>query len=61
LEILPRLTIIPAQDLLGLGAGFRMNVPGTVEGNWVFRLEPSALGPEEAHRLRALTEKHHRL
>jgi 4-alpha-glucanotransferase len=49
------------RDLLELGAEFRMNTPGTVEGNWVFRLEPGALGSEIAQRLRALTEKHHRL
>ena len=57
----PRLAIIPAQDLLELNASYRMNTPGTVEGNWVFRLEPGALGSEIAQRLRALTEKHHRL
>jgi 4-alpha-glucanotransferase len=61
LESLPRLAVIPAQDILGLGEAYRMNTPGTVEGNWSFRLEPGALGPEAAQRLRALTEKHHRL
>ena len=61
MEGLPRLAITPVQDLLELQAPFRMNVPGTVEGNWAFRLEPGALGAETAQRLRALTEKHHRL
>ncbi len=55
-----RLSIIPAQDLLGLGADHRMNVPGTVEGNWRFRLEPGALTPELAGRLLALAQRHRR-
>ncbi|MCQ4935614.1 4-alpha-glucanotransferase [Anaerotignum propionicum] len=28
--------IIPLQDVLGLGEKYRMNQPGTVEGNWCF-------------------------
>ncbi len=34
-----RLAVIPMQDLLSLGAGHRMNTPGTVEGNWQWQLE----------------------
>lgn len=30
--------IIPAQDILGLGADSRINVPGTPSGNWAWRL-----------------------
>lgn len=37
------LVIVPAQDLLGLGAEARMNVPGVGEGNWSWRMEPGAL------------------
>jgi 4-alpha-glucanotransferase len=33
-----RLAVIPLQDLLGLGADARMNTPGTVEGNWAWRV-----------------------
>lgn len=37
-------TIIPLQDLLGLGSEARMNVPGQASGSWVWRLaKPSAL------------------
>ena len=32
------LVIIPLQDILGMGSEARMNVPGTVEGNWNWRL-----------------------
>lgn len=33
-----RLAVIPAQDLLGLGTWARMNTPGTVIGNWHWRM-----------------------
>jgi 4-alpha-glucanotransferase len=36
-----RISILPMQDVLGLGAEARMNHPGTVgNGNWQWRLEP---------------------
>jgi 4-alpha-glucanotransferase len=54
------LALIPAQDVLGLGSQARMNRPGTTEGNWSWRLEPGALTPALARRLRALTEAAHR-
>lgn len=41
-----RLAMIPMQDLLGLGSQARMNTPGTVEGNWRWRLESGQLTPE---------------
>ncbi len=53
--------IIPAQDLLGLGSESRMNVPGTAEGNWEWRLTEGALTPDIAARLRQYTEEHGRL
>lgn len=46
-------TIIPAQDLLGLGADARMNTPGTDAGNWTWQLAPDALDARLAERLRA--------
>ena len=50
------LVVIPAQDLLGLGAEGRMNRPGTVNGdNWKWKLE-RPLTLEQAHLLRAWTE-----
>ena len=48
------LAIAPVQDLLGLGSEARMNLPGTVEGNWEWRL--GALpGPAVMERLLAMT------
>jgi 4-alpha-glucanotransferase len=51
-----RLALIPAQDVIGLGAEGRMNRPGTVEGNWSWQLEPGQLTAKHARRLRAATE-----
>jgi 4-alpha-glucanotransferase len=50
------LAIVPAQDLLGLGSGARMNTPGTSAGNWSWRLRSmELLDPEVLRRLRGLT------
>lgn len=50
-----RTAIIPAQDLLELGAHARMNTPGREAGNWSWRLEPGELTDELAARLREAT------
>ena len=50
-----RLAILPAQDILGLGSEARMNYPGRTKGNWSWRLQPGALTPALAARLRAET------
>jgi 4-alpha-glucanotransferase len=44
------LAVIPAQDLLALGSEARLNTPGTAAGNWRWRLDTGALGPELAPR-----------
>jgi 4-alpha-glucanotransferase len=44
--------IVPAQDVLDLGSDARMNRPGTIHGNWRWRLEPGQLREEHAARLR---------
>ena len=49
------LVILPLQDLLGLDSRARMNVPGTVDGNWNWRLE-SQPPAATAKTLRSLTE-----
>ncbi|HEU4533453.1 MAG TPA: 4-alpha-glucanotransferase, partial [Polyangiaceae bacterium] len=49
------LAVAPVQDLLGLGSDSRMNVPGTSENNWTWRLEAGALTAELASELRELT------
>jgi 4-alpha-glucanotransferase len=54
------LSIVPAQDVLGLGSEARMNRPGRSQGNWRWRLESGALTPALARRLRGLAEQHER-
>jgi 4-alpha-glucanotransferase len=50
------LAVLPMQDLLGLGGAARMNTPGTIIGNWAWRLEPGQLEPTLATRLRTALE-----
>ena len=45
--------IVPLQDVLGLGSAARMNLPGTVSGNWKWRYRPGALNCELSARLRS--------
>lgn len=40
------LCIIPAQDILALDAGNRMNTPGTESGNWRWRMLSEHLQPK---------------
>ena len=46
--------IVPLQDVVGLGSMARMNLPGTVIGNWKWRYRPGALSGELSARLRSL-------
>ncbi|MGL4370216.1 MAG: 4-alpha-glucanotransferase [Spirochaetota bacterium] len=48
------LVIIPAQDILGYGREFRMNTPGTIHGNWKWKLIPGALDGKLAEELKVL-------
>jgi 4-alpha-glucanotransferase len=50
-----RVAILQAQDVLGLGPEARLNTPGTVTGNWRWRLEPGQLTAALAGRLREAT------
>jgi len=45
------LTVVQAQDLLGLGAEARMNIPSTVGTNWCWRALPGVFTPELAKKL----------
>ena len=53
--------IFPVQDLLELDSDGRMNIPGSQDGNWNWRMEPNALTSHIAERLRELTETFGRL
>jgi len=49
------LAIAPFQDLLNLGSGARVNLPGTTEGNWRWRAREDMLNASVFERLNDLT------
>lgn len=49
-----QLAIMPMQDVLALGRGYRMNTPGTTTGNWRWRYTWEQLPPDLTDRLRRL-------
>lgn len=55
------LTIVPLQDLLGLGSEARMNRPGILHGNWSWRFAWNDLPADFASRLRLTLARHGRL
>ncbi len=55
------LSVIPLQDVLGLGSEARMNVPSLSGGNWRWRFPAETLRPELAAKLALLAEVSDRL
>jgi 4-alpha-glucanotransferase len=54
-------SVVPLQDVLGLGSEARLNTPSTHTGNYHWRCNPGALMPELAAKLSALAEVTDRL
>lgn len=54
------MAIFPMQDVLGLGTDSRMNLPGTVRGNWEWRFEDKSLTPAIEDRLAFLSSLYER-
>jgi 4-alpha-glucanotransferase len=52
--------LFPMQDVLGLGSEARMNTPGTLGGNWRWRLGPDSLRITDQSRLKLLAEMYER-
>jgi 4-alpha-glucanotransferase len=50
------LSVMPLQDVLGLGSEGRMNTPSLYGGNWKWRFDPSALTADLADKLARLAE-----
>ena len=50
------LAIAPLQDILDLGTEARMNLPGTAQGNWKWRMPAGAIDEWVVSRLTAMTE-----
>ncbi len=44
--------LVPMQDILGLGSEARMNTPGTLGGNWTWRLPLDGLREPDQKRLK---------
>jgi len=55
------LAITPLQDVLDLGTESRMNLPGTAEGNWKWRMPEFGLNDWAASRLVTMTEVYGRV
>jgi 4-alpha-glucanotransferase len=57
LAMLPpaRWSIVLVQDLLGLGADARINTPGQVRGNWVWRMTEKQFDALPVKRLLEMT------
>ncbi len=51
-----RMSVIPLQDLLGLGNKARMNMPGTTQGNWKWRFKKSDMTNSLARRIAKMTK-----
>jgi 4-alpha-glucanotransferase len=54
------MAIVPLQDVLGLGSAARMNLPGTISGNWKWRYRPGALTGKLSEKLRSLVNLYDR-
>jgi len=56
-----RLAVLPMQDLLELDSQYRMNIPGTSEGNWQWGFDWTQLPVDLAKRLRHLNSVYGRI
>jgi len=50
-------TLVPLQDVLGLGSDSRMNTPGTASGSWRWRISDELSLKPSLKRLKELTFK----
>ncbi len=54
------IAVIPLQDILNLGSEARMNFPGTLGGNWVWRFNWNQITPELASTYKKLVDIYER-
>jgi len=54
------IAVVPMQDHLRLQTGARMNTPGTVGGNWQWRMRPGQLSDDLKNEILSLNLKSHR-
>jgi len=55
LSSVAQMTIIPLQDVLGLDASARTNTPGTIVGNWQWKLASLDQLNEQTEKLKKMT------
>lgn len=48
------LVIIPVQDILGYDSKFRMNTPGTIDNNWIWKLTSGALNSDNMEKIKRM-------
>jgi len=60
-ESVAQLAILPMQDILGLSTAARMNKPGTIKNNWIWRMDANLPDKTQTAKLRHLTEIYGRL
>jgi 4-alpha-glucanotransferase len=60
-ECIADYSVIQMQDILGLGSEARMNIPSTLGGNWVWRMDADALTDELAQRLYWMSDTYGRM
>lgn len=53
--------IFPLQDFMNLESRYRMNTPGTVGDNWMWRYTPDMLQNVDKHRIKKMAEMTNRL
>lgn len=54
LRSVSELAVLPLQDVLSLDGKHRMNVPGTIEGNWLWQFNWDMFNSDNANKLKAL-------
>jgi len=52
--------VVPIQDVMDLDARYRMNTPGTAQGNWQFRYTRDMLRADLAGGLKYLSQIYNR-
>ena len=55
------LVIFPIQDILGYGPEYRMNKPGTTEGNWSWKLTSGSVTDPIIERMRRMGKIYNRI
>ena len=55
------MAIVPMQDILALDSQSRMNTPGTIEGNWAWRMQWAQLSDDKLQSFRQLVEESDRV